>query len=149
MEHLSLYHSFPRGADPDHQIALTTLESFAKLGFVLIPEVVTLHEQLADDGKGRAMQLGQKRICFTEIGVSEVPGHTGTFGAFTIEFDLMALSAIGATPVFYLPPANTTPGASGLAEALVIKLGDVRNLLHELSALRQAIEKREGTNPAI
>jgi hypothetical protein len=145
MEQISLYHSFPRGADPEHRAALSTLGCFAKIGFVLVPEVVTLREQLSA-GDGRIMRIGQKRICFTEIDTNAISGHARTFGAFAIEFDLMALSAIGATPVFYLPPAPTMPGMGGLAESLVINLGDIANLLDELSKMRQAIERLTATD---
>ncbi|WP_334004230.1 abortive infection system antitoxin AbiGi family protein [Burkholderia cepacia] len=133
---MMLYHSFPRGSDQDGEMALKVLRNIARIGFVLTPEVITMSERLSNGEMGRQLTVGQKRICFTEIERSQLKRHSETFGAFSLSFETNTLSAAGATPVFYLPP-GTERGLEGVAEALFIALGDVKNLIHELEELRQ------------
>lgn len=143
---MPLYHSFPRGEDPGGTIGLATLRCFAHLGFVLAPEVIELQERLSS-GLGRTMRIGQKRICFTEIEAGELQQHAQTFGPFSIEFDIADLNTAGATPVFYYPPAESLGGMSGVAEALILNLGDIVNLINDLAELKNFCMGRNGPEP--
>lgn len=142
---LSLFHSFPRGPDPENRAGLAIVESIADIGFVLVPEILTFKGEPTHDGTPREMRVGQKRICFTQIDAGEIKKHAKAFGKFSIEFDLLGLAAIGATPVFYLPPASTMSGMGGLAESLIVSiLGDSGNLVKEMADIKNAMFGRSG-----
>ena len=79
------YHSFPRPKDrPDAaqiEIGLKILEAIRRIGLVLAPETVSWDVPLSS-GAIDKVSIFQKRMCFTELAVEELPGHARAFGMF-------------------------------------------------------------------
>ncbi|WP_429395742.1 hypothetical protein [Robbsia andropogonis] len=98
----SLFHSFPRpkgrSAAEVTKLGLAILRNTFNVGLVLAPEVVTWKNQHGDP-----TTILQRRMCFTELATSELPGHAKTFGQFGMRFSPETLRAAGAMPVIYAP----------------------------------------------
>jgi hypothetical protein len=139
------YHSFPRPKPGEseedlHRRGLRILSVIAQEGFVLAPEILKWKQPLQDGGV-RELELVQKRVCFTELALSELSGHAQQFGPFALEFDQAALRHLGAIPVFYIPQTLDPESASATATSLVMQLCDARFLAHTLQDIQSLVEQ--------
>jgi hypothetical protein len=138
------FHSFPRGAKGEtraDQLArgLSILRTIKELGLVLAPEIVSWSQPIMS-GAPRLITHRQQRLCFTELGRSELPEHSKRFGPFSLQFSISTLRRLGALPVIYLP--QNVKGDTGLSSAgavIAATMGDIKytlNQLHQLSRLK-------------
>lgn len=145
MSGYGLYHSFPRShraASAELAAGLATLRSLMQSGLVLAPERIVFPLEL---GSGlnweRGTAINQARACFTFLSPDELNDHAARFGAFTLEFDVDTLRAMGAFPVVYVPqPVRERSAARPLSlvgNSLVHQLRDISVLLHELIDLEE------------
>lgn len=135
------YHSFPRRKSDDaikHGVAI--LESILDRGLLLTPEMFEISEQLIGGSRSTPAKIFQKRVCFTELSPAELPLHAAKFGEFALEFDIAALRAMGAVPVFYFP-TNVTNGFEGAATAVLSRLGETQIVLDRLLQIEQIVAK--------
>jgi len=101
------FHSFPRPrkAEDDGVTlnrGLNILRFMKEFGLVLAPEIVQWDVSLIS-GIPKKLDILQRRACFTELSVAELPQHSKIFGPIALSFDLEKLRGIGATPVIYVP----------------------------------------------
>jgi hypothetical protein len=101
------FHSFPRPKkdEPPHLVlarGLKILDLMKQVGLVLAPEVVSWDLSVIRPG-GKPLGILQRRASFTELDVSELPGHSAVFGPISLSFDVAKLRDAGATPVIYVP----------------------------------------------
>lgn len=131
MREYRLYHSFPRGfktsPEEEERIGLATLDSMARIGLVLTPEITEWAESM-DDGTHRPMYAMTRRISFTYLPEDELVQHAETFGRFSVEWEVSALRKLGAMPVLYVPRSGGTPtnDYAGTTETMLARLADVQ-----------------------
>src|SRR5690606_23385754 len=82
----------------------------------------------------------------TELAPRELPGHSGFFGRFAIEFDLRAATELGAVPLFYVPRIASR-GDYGVGPAIVTPLAHVQGLIDRLSDFRSFADAAMGAMP--
>jgi len=136
------YHSFPRPRTGEDPIAkgLAILKCFRTFGLVLGTEVVLWKQPTA--GTPREIRLVQPRVCFTELGEAELPGHADRFGPFALEFEISQLRRIGALPVIYTPQQLATdPGYSAIAATIVAQTHDAKYAIDQLANLHATIQQ--------
>lgn len=135
----SLFHSFPRpkgrSADEVTRLGLAILRNTFDIGLVLAPEVVTWKHQHGDP-----TVILQRRMCFTELAVAELPEHSRTFGPFALRFSPEKLRAAGAMPVIYAPQELPGHPASVIAEFCVKAASHTKYVLQSLEDLRRVAE---------
>ena len=133
------YHSFPRprSGETYSQTAnrgWAILQSMAKLGLVLAPEVVEWSDPVGL-GPPSPIQVLQQRICFTELSPQELGEHSTRFGPFALEFETGALRRMGALPVMYIPQALSPKDHLALLGPFVV--GHIAQILHSLQKLNE------------
>lgn len=144
---MKLYHSFPRSC-PSHQdynrFGLDILKSMIDFGLVLAPELIKFTEEETSS----TIQIGQKRICFTDIEQSKIKEHSDIFGRFSIVFNHTTALEMGAMPVFYFPEyEKDAPGLTNLTSTLICRLGELNNLLKALDDVRKAAATGDSSKP--
>jgi hypothetical protein len=105
-----------------------------------MPEHIEWKQPTAKGKPPRIFPILQKRICFTELTVSELPQHAKEFGRFSLEFDIDTLRRLGAIPVFYIPQP-TAEGLDGNAVGVGL-LGvtmDARTIIGRLAGLARIL----------
>lgn len=130
------YHSFPQHSNSDDATmkGLAIVESMARHGFLLTPEVTRWSEYLESGDRSEEVFLAQKSVSFTELEPAELPRHADRYGPFAFEFPVPALLELGALPVIYLPPPQPLgSGMGGVGASLLMRLGEVQRLLELLS----------------
>lgn len=138
------YHCFPRRRGNDEiDRGLSVLSSILDRGLLLTPERIPLQESLADGSTGPEAFILQKRICFTELSRQELAAHCSQFGSFAIEWDVSTLIQMGAVPVFYVPMRSTPGTNDGAATAMLLRLGEIQELLSRLERLQMAIRQAQ------
>ena len=147
----AFYHSFPRVKPSDteeFQIAkgLAILKAVRDVGLVLAPEIVEWSIPQID-GTTKVIRNRQVRICFTELSLSELPGHAKTFGPFSMEFDIEALRQFGILPVIYVPQmVKGDRLLSSFGPVIVWMLENARgtmDLLEQLRAMSDPVDAVE------
>lgn len=132
------YHSFPRrgaGAPQEIEKGIAVLRSIKDIGLVLLPEQYEWNQPTID-GNGRIFPVLQKRVCFTELGPTELPDHAMRFGNFALEFEIGTLRDLGAIPVFYIPQARGQHG-SALGLTLIGVTSDAISVIGRLAELNR------------
>ncbi len=135
------YHSFPRrGANQPDELdkGCSVLEAICDFGLVLVPEYI-IWRQPTSAGTERALPVLQKRVCFTELSLAELPQHSQKFGRFSLEFDTSAVRALGAIPVFYLPQPTNASDGNALGVALLSIVMDASAVVHRLASLENVL----------
>ncbi|MGO8869716.1 MAG: hypothetical protein ACLQME_24780 [Alphaproteobacteria bacterium] len=133
------YHSFPRPRKSrTNEKGLKILESITDFGLVLAPEVTRWEYPHASGAPPRKMEMVQRRVCFTELAPKDLPKHAEEFGPFALEFDIDALKAQNALPVFYIPKG--TPAVSSLGQTLVIQIVDAMCLIDRMAQVKHFID---------
>lgn len=141
------YHCFPRRGGIDSTAhAVSVLSSIVERGLLLTPERIPLRESLADGSTGPESFIFQKRLCFTELTRPELASHCEAFGPIAIEWRIHTLIEIGAIPVFYVPLRETPFSNDGTASSMLVRLGEVQELLSRLESLQQVAAR--SANPA-
>ena len=141
----SLFHSFPRprsGETPSQTVerGLAILRYMLDVGLVLAPELVTWHHHDSEP-----TILLQRRICFTELSLSELPEHSKTFGPFALQCSPANLRGAGAMPVIYAPQAIDGHPASGVAAFCVKAATHTKYVLERVEELKKvALELESG-----
>jgi hypothetical protein len=146
----ALYHSFPRFAsshDNELEVGWDVLISILDRGLILTHEKIRfpfVTQKSIDFGSGSIVD--QLRCCFTFLSTSELPRHSATFGAYSLEFDVAALREIGAFPVIYIPQPlvdgqHHVREVSIIGNQLVHQLRDAAILLEELIGLQTVLEQ--------
>lgn len=128
------YHSFPRrGAKLGNAdaLGLQTLDSLARNGFLLVPEVVTWIDPLQPSAQ--PLRAYQRRVCFTELAPSEVAEHSKVFGTYAIEYRVDVLRAMGALPVIYVPEGDAAAGLESIGAAILANIAGAISLLRTAS----------------
>jgi len=127
-----LYHSFPRGAAPqeEERIGLATLDSLARIGLLLTPEITYWAESMNDGGSTRFASM-TRSISFTYLREDELAEHAATFGRFAVEWEVSDLRKLGAMGVIYLPRngGDLTDDYAGASESMLARLVDVQAVL--------------------
>ena len=108
------------------------LETTKRLGLVLAPEVVQWHTPLF--GGPPITHVRQKRICFTELEMAELPTHSTTFGPFSYEFEIDRLRRMGALPVVYMAQTPQEDHHLGVVGSFVVS--HMKAIDHVLGTLR-------------
>ena len=108
------------------------LETTKRLGLLLAPEIVQWDTPLF--GGPPNTPVLQKRICFTELEMAELPMHTKTFGPFSYEFDIDTLRRLGALPVIYMPQTPSEDYHLGVIGSFVVS--HMKVIDHVLGILR-------------
>jgi len=141
------FHSFPRpkqgeASDATLDRGLQILALMKDAGLMLAPEIV---EWDASSVAGRPEQLRilQRRACFTELSIEELPAHAAMFGPVALSFDLARLRSAGATPVIYAPQGL---GGSALSQ---LSTFCVRGAYHTRYVLRQLQGLKEMSDPVV
>jgi hypothetical protein len=133
MQERFFYHSFPRrGASTasETEEGKQILSAIRDFGLVLTPQFIEWTQPTLA-ALPRTLPVLQKRVCFTELSLSELPGHAEKFGHFALEFETETLRRLGAMPVFYVPqPISTMTDGSLVGAALVAIATDLRALVH-------------------
>lgn len=111
---------------------LAILRYMLDVGLVLAPEVVTWHHHDSEP-----TVVLQRRICFTELSVSELPEHAKTFGPFALQCSPTNLRAAGAMPVIYAPQEIDGHPASGLAAFCVKAATSTKYVLERIEELKK------------
>ena len=141
------YHCFPRRSGTDDLTrVMSVLSSILERGLLLTPERISLRESLADGNTGPESFILQKRLCFTELTPSELVSHCKVFGPVAIEWKIPTLIEIGAVPVFYVPLRETPLSNDGIASSMLLRLGEIQELLSRLESLQQVAAR--STNSA-
>ena len=132
----SLFHSFPRPKGRNSaevtRLGLAILRNTFDVGLVLAPELVTWKHEVGDQ-----TVILQRRMCFTELGASDLPEHAKTFGPFALRFSPEKLRAAGAMPVIYTPQALDGHPASIIADFCVKAAAHTKGVLESLENLKQ------------
>ena len=141
MDQRSFFHSFPRPRGETVADAmkkgLRVLELVMNFGLILAPETVVWRLPQVD-GTDREIEVEMCRICFTELGETELPAHSERFGAFALEFSISRLRQMRALPVIYMPQSvSADQGFSNAGSLLVAMLGHVKYTLDQLENLRR------------
>src|SRR5713101_4938638 len=96
------YHSFPRrgaSTDAEAEKGKKILAAIRDFGLVLTPQFIEW-SQPSLGAPPRVLPILQKRVCFTELSLNELPGHAEKFGHFSLEFEIDRVRRLGAMPVF-------------------------------------------------
>jgi hypothetical protein len=151
-QHRFFYHSFPRrGASTGVEIekgkqVLTAIRDF---GLVLTPQFIEW-TQPNIDAPPRTLPVLQKRVCFTELSPTELPGHAEKFGHFSLEFEIDTVRRLGAMPVFYVPqPTSEATDGSLVGSALVAIATDWRAVLQRMAWLNEILHGVTPVGPKI
>jgi hypothetical protein len=141
------FHSFPRpkkdeSEDDTLERGLNILVYMKEVGLVLAPEIVEWDVSVVSGG-AEQLKILQRRACFTELSISELPAHSATFGPIALSFDLAKLRGAGATPVIYVP--------QGVEASALSQIGTfcARGAYHTQGVLRQLELLRELSVPAL
>lgn len=145
------YHSFPRrgpGESDEQQLdrGQRILEAISEIGLVLAPEDYEIRESLDNGGQSLPMTAYQKRICFSELSPTMLPGHSSTFGPFALEWEIQTLRSMGVMPVFYVP-LNTNNALEGIGAAMLCRLGEIQVLLHDLAKNEAVLQSADPKTP--
>src|ERR1700719_1912219 len=93
------YHSFPRRtrASANESVnGLAILELIRDFGLLLTPEIARWQYPHADGAPPRSAAMIQRRVSFTELSPSKLPGHSEEFGHFALEIEISMLKLLGA-----------------------------------------------------
>jgi hypothetical protein len=136
------FHSFPRPKkdEPPHLVlarGLKILDLMKQVGLVLAPEVVSWDLSVIRPG-GKPLGILQRRASFTELDVSELPGHSAVFGPISLSFDVAKLRDAGATPVIYVPQGTADSPLSHIATFCVNGVHHTKYVLSFLHQLKEA-----------
>jgi hypothetical protein len=135
------FHSFPRpkvdeSKDATLERGLSILAFMKEFGLVLAPEIVKWDVSVIS-GHDKQLDILQRRACFTELSVAELPSHSGIFGPIALSFDLAKLRSAGATPVIYVPQGVE---ASALSQIGIFCANGAYHTQHVLSQLNSLKE---------
>jgi hypothetical protein len=141
-----LFHSFPRSRGTESKNAtlergLRILAFMKEFGLVLAPEIVEWDVKLISGG-AEELKILQRRACFTELSVLELPTHSAIFGPISLSFDVAKLRTAGATPVIYVPQGVEASGLSYIGTFCA------RGTYHTQQVLRQLEYLKEISDPA-
>jgi len=136
-----LFHSFPRprsGEDPADTLSrgLAILEFMKEAGLVLAPEIVEWDLSVLLR-KQEHVRVLQRRACFTELSLEELPNHASVFGPISLSFDIDKLRASGATPVIYIPQGQGESILSHLGAFCVYCTNATHYVLRQLQQLKE------------
>jgi len=124
---------------------LGILKSIVENGILLTPESIEWEEPLENGTLVNKMIAIAKSCSFTEIPLNRLKTHSDKFGYFSIEFNIEVLRKLGAIPVFYLPRAcEGDDSLESLASSLMIRLGEIQELLNNLRKLEKWAEENSG-----
>ncbi|WP_213957100.1 hypothetical protein [Variovorax sp. dw_954] len=122
-------------------------------GLLLVPEKITF-PQVTEDGldyPGGSF-IWQLRCCFTLLQENELIKHSAKFGCFSFQFEVEALRALGAYPVFYIPRPTGKDfewSISSFGINLVHQIRDMVTLLRNLLDLQQMVQAVEDKNAMV
>ena len=87
---------------------------------MLTPQLIEWKQPSAGKSASRVFPVLQKRVCFTELALHELPQHAEKFGHFALEFEIDTVRRLGAVPVFYVPqPTSAAGDGSAVGTALL------------------------------
>ncbi len=140
-----LFHSFPRPRRDEarshlHERSLRILSYMNEVGLVLAPEVVRWNVDAISGGEEK-LEILQRRMCFTELSVAELPEHQTRFGPLTLACDIQGLRDAGAGPVIYTPQGEAENAASQISTFAV------RGTYHTHAVLKQLRDLRNASDP--
>ena len=145
-----IYHSFPgpeiiKGKEKI-KMGVKILSSIRDHGFLLSPEIHSYSERIDDDSFSDPRNNIQKRCCFTCIHPEKLRGHIEIFGKFSIEFPVNNFKKMGGNPVTYLAIINEKDYSDleGIASMLMIRIGEITDLLTQLSDCHEKINNYNG-----
>ena len=142
------FHSFPRpkaneSKNDTLERGLRILSFMKDCGLILAPEIVEWNVSTLSGTPDERLSLLQRRACFTELPLAELPAHMATFGPIALAFDIPTLRSAGATPVIYLPQ-GTEPSALSQISTFC-----VRGAYHTQYVLRQLQGLKEASDPVL
>jgi hypothetical protein len=135
------FHSLPRpkaeeSADVTLERGLQILAFMKEIGLVLAPEVVEWDVSVVSGGHEH-LHILQRRACFTELSIAELPGQSAIFGPISLAFDIAKLRAAGAHPVIYVPQGIESGGLSHIATFCARGAYHTKLVLAQLENLRE------------
>ena len=136
-----LFHSFPRprhGEPPANTLdrGLVILNFMKEAGLVLAPEIVEWDLSILLQ-KQDPVRVLQRRACFTELSLEELPNHASVFGPISLSFDIDKLRASGATPIIYIPQGQAGSILSHLGAFCVYCTTATQYVLRQLHELKE------------
>ncbi|WP_157817108.1 abortive infection system antitoxin AbiGi family protein [Bradyrhizobium sp. SK17] len=142
------FHSFPRGragetSDNVVQRGLKILAFMREVGLVLAPELVKWDITGLVGGANETLETLQRRICFTELSIAELPQHSITFGPIALAFTIEKLRTAGAMPVVYVPQGTQPNPLSLLAIFLVRGAHHTRHVLSHLNNIAAGADREK------
>lgn len=145
------YHCFPRHREGRDSIklGLRMLQSMVDRGLLLAPEQYDWSEPW-NDGEVKPYRCYQKRICFTDLSISELPIFFNLFGRFALEFSYQKFRILGAMSVSYLPlhSKGNTEGLEMAGAALLARLSEIQKILESLANDKRFLyNTSEDSNP--
>jgi len=135
-----LVHSFPRPKPRETEKstlrrALAILALIRKIGLVLAPEVLDWDLRAIVAGNEK-LQLLQRRLCLTEISLSELCQHSTMFGPIAIAFDVEKMRGAGAMPALYVPQGAMNNALSQIGTFCVRGAYHTKYVLERLQELK-------------
>lgn len=136
-----VFHSFPRpksGESKDSTLerGFNILAFMKEFGLVLAPEIVEWDVSLLSRGTEQ-LRILQRRACFTELSIEELPTHSAIFGPIALSFDIAKLRGVGALPVIYVPQGIETSALSQIGTFCVRGAYHTQKVLNHIELLKE------------
>src|SRR5262249_48822897 len=126
------------------EAALRVLQFILRFGLLLTPEPIRFSRNPpTPPPPGDAVNVRQRRVCFSLMRRPEFKESSGTFGPMTLEFDPSHMRKLGAVPVIYVPTVGETDPREDrfarLATDLVGCLVDAFSIVRNIQELKDAL----------
>ena len=135
------FHSFarPKANQVEHETlerSLSILAFMKEVGLVLAPEVVSW-DITASGGGNQRFSILQRRACFNELALEELPPHSRIFGPTSLAFKIAELRGAGATPVIYVPQGLQDSPLSRISSTCAYGAYHTQAVLKQLQGLKE------------